>query len=330
MTGDNPHRKFTKEEMLDALERSGYPMEQRVESLLISQGFEVEPNHRYRDPESGSAREIDIRAHGLVLAGEETEQLFAASIVFVECENNSQPVVVFTKPERVDQANIASVKQSGVLSNFWSHNTCEPTAVRIDMASFHHVCRTPTATQYCTFHKPKSGGPVLATHDDRHHGTLDSLTKAIECEMERDLVGWDVQDLGEGGYINTYSGVVVLQGELLAAFRDSTGLCMREISHAILAVRRPGAWPGPSDTHLVDIIREDYAESYFSDLRSESQRLASELRRRKDDISRSREHLQSMLRGLQPRPESFREFLVPRWWEHFARNGGLWFWETPS
>ena len=325
---DDPRRHATHEEMVDALGRSGYMLEQRVENLLIGQEFEVEPNHRYRDPESGTAREVDIRAYGLALAGEDADQLFAACIAFVECENNSHPVVVFPKAGRSDEANVTNVKQTGILSNVWSSDSCEPTAVHVNMASFHHVCRIPTSTQYCTFHRPKDNrSPVIALHDERHHGTLDSLIKAMECEIERDLDDPSILESAQGGYINIYSAAVILQGELLAAFSSPDGLRLEQISHAVLTVRRPDAWPSPSQTYLVDIVRETHAAEYFSVIRDECRQLANELKGRKAAILESRKHLVARLRRLQPRPESFREFLVPRWWDHFARTGGLWVWQ---
>lgn len=54
------NNKITRREIRDALLRSGYLLESRVEKRLREEGAYVETNASYRDPETGKSRELDV------------------------------------------------------------------------------------------------------------------------------------------------------------------------------------------------------------------------------------------------------------------------------
>jgi hypothetical protein len=53
---------ITKEEMLEALNRSGYLMESEIASMLAEFGFFIETNQVIEDKFTGKSREIDLLA----------------------------------------------------------------------------------------------------------------------------------------------------------------------------------------------------------------------------------------------------------------------------
>ena len=63
--------RITTDEARDALLRSGYLLEVRLESRLRAAGYYVEANSAYRDPESGKSRELDLFAIGARRAGKD-------------------------------------------------------------------------------------------------------------------------------------------------------------------------------------------------------------------------------------------------------------------
>ena len=82
-------------QMKEAIQRSGYLLEQRVEPIIRQAFGYVETNPVFRDPDTGKSREIDIRA----MAGVQVyrkEEGFIFPMLLCECENNSQPTVFFT------------------------------------------------------------------------------------------------------------------------------------------------------------------------------------------------------------------------------------------
>ena len=76
---------ITAPEINDALIRSGYLLEARVEKYLSDKwGAFVEANASYQDPDTGKSREIDIHAIGGSIAGPgEYDYLFP--VMLVEC-----------------------------------------------------------------------------------------------------------------------------------------------------------------------------------------------------------------------------------------------------
>src|SRR5450759_5361957 len=101
-TGNEVNRdddKISIEEMADALNRSGYLLETRVEDALVDAAFTVEANTCYVDPITGKSRELDIYAFNLEPVDPEREDKndIVSSVVLCECSNNSQPLVFLSK-----------------------------------------------------------------------------------------------------------------------------------------------------------------------------------------------------------------------------------------
>ncbi|MBI3060149.1 MAG: hypothetical protein HYY81_12755 [Deltaproteobacteria bacterium] len=65
--------KINRGEIRDALLRSGYLLESRVESCLREHWGFVETNASYEDPETGKSRELDVYSMTAVKAGPEPE-----------------------------------------------------------------------------------------------------------------------------------------------------------------------------------------------------------------------------------------------------------------
>src|SRR5690348_2889546 len=83
-------------EAKDALIRSGYLLESRVEAVLRDFPYYVQANASYSDPETGKSREYDLYAMGAHKAGPaETDYQF--TVLLIECVNNPQPLVLLTK-----------------------------------------------------------------------------------------------------------------------------------------------------------------------------------------------------------------------------------------
>jgi len=105
-------------QMREAIERSGYLLEQRVESLLSQEGYFAQMNLVFPDPDTRKSREIDIDA----ILGRRIYKKgynFIFSNILCECENNLQPVVFFTKESLISFMHHEQVKASGIPVKFW-------------------------------------------------------------------------------------------------------------------------------------------------------------------------------------------------------------------
>jgi hypothetical protein len=109
--------RITRPEMVEAIQKSGYLIEQRVAGVLAKHGYYVETNPAYPDPETGKSREYDISAISAVrLAKKRMDFIFP--VVVSECENNEHPVVFFSTELPVPFLHHQEVKCSGVPVQF--------------------------------------------------------------------------------------------------------------------------------------------------------------------------------------------------------------------
>src|SRR5947207_1372140 len=84
------------EEMKESLLRSGYLLENRIESLLSEEGYVVDASKMVVDALTGKHRELDL--HAVSLHHYQDDPPFRLhSVLIVECVNNPQPVALFTK-----------------------------------------------------------------------------------------------------------------------------------------------------------------------------------------------------------------------------------------
>ena len=94
----------TKEQIIDAIEASGYLMEQRVGTRLESLGFHVSTNVAFEDPDEGKSRELNIRAIKRV-AKNDDKKLAVIVELLVECKNSSNPFVFVTRAKNASDAH---------------------------------------------------------------------------------------------------------------------------------------------------------------------------------------------------------------------------------
>jgi hypothetical protein len=116
----NAPNKITRPQIEDALQRSGYLLECRVENSLLARGYSVMVNGIYPDPDTGKSREMDVAAGKLLELKGKSDSLLGdvnANII-IECINNSQPIALFTKENFCIYGNWA-IKASGSPSEIY-------------------------------------------------------------------------------------------------------------------------------------------------------------------------------------------------------------------
>ncbi len=92
-----PQAQITRRETLDALKRSGYLLESRLESILRKAEFRVEANTLIPDT-SGQRRELDLWAGWARCYefGPKQNGMLSMELV-IECVNPPQPIAFITK-----------------------------------------------------------------------------------------------------------------------------------------------------------------------------------------------------------------------------------------
>jgi len=100
-------------EVKEALGRSGYLVESRVEGVLRRAGYYVDANSTYSDPATGKSREIDLFAISARQGGPGRLDL-VWDVILVECSNNPQPLAFLTRDPLVNALHREHIKVSGL------------------------------------------------------------------------------------------------------------------------------------------------------------------------------------------------------------------------
>jgi len=307
-------------QMKDAIQRSGYLLEQRVEALLTKEWGFAETSKVFPDPDTGKSREIDISAISATQIYKKGYN-FIFPTLLCECENNSQPLVFFTRESLVSFLHHEQIKVSGIPVKFWRGDRYVSLSEFTGMEKFHHYCKGPVATQYCTFQLKKDKSCWIAFHSEEQHDTFNSLIKALEYEMAKHFDNWFLPGKVEEEEINIqiYYPLVVLQGSLYSAALNNNSLTLRKSKH--VQFRKELFLPriNEVETYQIDVITEEYLPNYLKIIDSEAQRVKRVFQRKKADVLLSIEKIVTEAKGVKKKQKSYRECL-----EFTSRHVFMW------
>lgn len=297
-------------QMKDAIQRSGYLLEQRVEPILTEEGYFVQTNPVFPDPETGKSREIDMSALSAIRVYKEGYSFIFPNLL-CECENNSQPIVFFTKESPISFLHHEEVKASGIPVKFWQEDGYISLSEFTGMERFHHYCKGATATQYCTFQLKKDKSSWIAFHSEEQHDTFDSLIKALEYEIAKHFEDWVLPDKAEEEEVNIqiYYPLVILQGGLYSASLENNRLTLRKSKH--VQFRKEFFLPRTNEveTYQIDVISEEYLRNYLKIINSEMGKIKKVFKHQRQKVSLSIEKIVEQAKRLKRKPESYREYL---------------------
>jgi hypothetical protein len=282
MKGSNSTQ-ITRPEAIEALVRSGYLLESRLESRLQRAGYYVEANHTYPDPDTGKSREFDLYAMGAVRAGA-NERDFIFQVLLIEWVNNPQPLVLVTKPPQVPFLHHLDAKLAGLPVKFpvkgggWSSL---PDYLGLD--KFHHYCRGRIATQFCSFRLKKEHHQRewMALHEDAHFDSFRKLCAVTDYFVDQHFKSWL-----SGGFepvnIEFYYPVLVVSGPLLEARPRGSSVILSRRQH--LQFRRSELTRGEPENYQIDVTTEAYLPRLLSLIEREAQTIATRLKRRGKEV----------------------------------------------
>src|SRR5262245_49948815 len=100
----------TTDDIMEALNATGFLMEQRVTTQLDSHGFHVWTGYPFEDVEEGKSREIDVRAF-LEICRDEEKKVSVTVELLCECKNNEFPFVFLRRRKGVHENKHFSPEQ---------------------------------------------------------------------------------------------------------------------------------------------------------------------------------------------------------------------------
>jgi hypothetical protein len=293
-----PNDRIGVADMQLALQSSGYPLELRVSSVLERSGFMPDTNPACFDPDTRKSLEADIHGYNMLwISKRRSETLWVT--VLVECENNSQPVVLFERRSKTSFLNKYDVKLVGVPVRMWTSEGWIEMADFAKLDRYHHYCREGSASQYCSFER-KHKGPWMAWHPDEQHGSIQRLLLSAEQSAEAFARGWvSPRRLTEEPVnLTILYPVLVLGGDLYRGRVCGDRVDLVKADRLLLSkssFRRGNAEP---DTYYIDVVTEGHLRKYLVLIMSEAERLARKLRRNGALLRRSVEMVVRELRTM--------------------------------
>lgn len=271
---------ITLSEAKDALLRSGYLLEQRLETILRHQGYYVETNSAYPDPDTGKSRELDLYALVARKAGP-GDYDFVFPVLLIECVNNPQPLAFITKRPQASFLHHHDVKLAGLpakmpdtsKSNYW-----QSLSDYLGMEKYHHYCKGRVATQFCSFVEKKRENPRewMATHDESHFDAFRKLSAVTEYNLRKHFESWTFGSR-ENVNIEFYYPLLVVQGELLEIQPGRNSLKITPVKH--LQYRRSAIVEKEETTYQIDVITEGFFPNYIKLVGQEIARICRFLRK---------------------------------------------------
>ncbi|MGA8848450.1 MAG: hypothetical protein WB564_01290 [Dehalococcoidia bacterium] len=284
--------KILAKQIREAIQRSGYLIEQRVEPIIRQSFGYVQTNPIYKDPDTDKSCELDISGLSASIL-DENKPSCIFPMLLCECENNSQPIVFFTTESFIPYLLRDDLKVSGIPVKFWDSDKNRYTnfADFIGMEEFHHYCETKIATQYCTFQKKKEKEKPtwIALHSEEQHDTFNKLIKGIDYEIAKHFGSYRLPDEVSKEYVNVqiYYPLIILQGDLYSACLSNNRLILKKEKHLKFSKQFFPLHKNEPETYQIDVIVESYLPKYLKMIEAEVDKISKIFQQKKDLVSLS-------------------------------------------
>lgn len=255
------------DEIIEAVKRSGYLLENRILKSFLEFKFRAEANHIiFLDNSETNYREIDISATKTIKYFEIDEFLSLALYThfMVECINNIQPLSLFenlgdTGEPAADWIYNLKINNEELIETI---STIIPDIVH-DYET--KIIQPTPSKQYCSFTKKKGdhkNDQWMAEHPDKFHRTLLKLVECVKYKFKQ------INDRWEGvrpqiGRLDIFIPVIILQNGLnmiIQKIEPEAEIEMQEIKYHRLKT------PYEDDYHQyvsIDVVSEKYFKEYL-------------------------------------------------------------------
>ena len=279
--------KINKSQARQALLRSGYLLESRIENILSEKGYNVDANAVYTDPLTKKSREIDLYAMGAKRVWKEEHFVFPCFLI--ECINNPQPITFITKEAQIPFSFHNDLKISGLPVKIIMPDEEESWEMLSDflhMDEYHHYCKDRIATQFCSFNQKKNSNIWMASHDDFHFDCLKKLCNAVDYFSETHFKGWFFEEgVDEDINLQIYYPLIIVQGDLFDARPSRKSVRLYNKNH--IQYRQNAIVDGEEEVYQIDIITESFFPRFIEMVEDEIQKIVRRMQRRKNQILQS-------------------------------------------
>jgi hypothetical protein len=212
---------------------------------------------------------------------------FIFPVLLIECVNNPQPFVLFTKDNSIQELCTQDIPVSGLPVKILDREykgAWISLADYMHLERFHHYCRGRVATQFCSFTQKGNSKEWMAQHEGSHFDSFQKLCDALSYYREDHFKSWY---LGRDEPINiqVYYPAIVLQGQLFDARVGKKEVTLK--SSSSLSYRRTIIHKQESKDIQIDIMTERAVSSWLKTIDSEIQSMVRRLRKNRKEVQRS-------------------------------------------
>jgi hypothetical protein len=275
----------TEEQIMTAIEKSGYLMEQRVATQLEMLGFHVTTNVAFEDADEGKSRELDIRAVKRV-GHNEAKKLAAFVELMVECKKSSNPFVFVIRSKNASDTRSSPQHFQFPVKYEMSKDLGGGRALHRELDPFFHLgfkavhyeYRLPSKTvQFCRI--DRKGGGWTANHGGLYDAIFYPMAKALTAritELPRNTRPDDWR------YIWLLFPMVVTTSDLFVVDSSVAAPCLEPRGYVGFARElRTGKLSG---TYSLDFVRQTDLEGFVTDSINPLTLLAGELIEKRADF----------------------------------------------
>jgi hypothetical protein len=298
-----PPLKISHDQIRDAVRRSGYLLEYRIEQVLGRYGYMVEANQAYPDPITGKSRELDISAIRPEFITSDYRNMIWPRLL-IECINNPQPIGFFTKNPGAPTAHIYDLKFSGLPVKVKVGKHWKKLSDFLDMEQYHHHCKGRIATQYCSFTPKKNTNPVewLAQHEDMHFDSFSKLCFALNHDMNDHYSNARLSGK-ETINVQIYYPILVASGEVISITPTRKDLKLGATNH--IHYVQSYITTGKQQSYHIDVVTEKYLPHLLRLIDRELKKTIRLIRSRKKVIQNSVDQITASVKGLRS-PDAIR------------------------
>lgn len=254
------------EEIKEALERSGYLMEQEVATQLEKLGYHVWTNAPFEDPDEGKSREMDVRAVQRVVYDEE-HKISAFIEIVAECKNSDNPYVFIKRPKNSSDNNYEPLEWQFPLSHYEMKKKLDESRLQVrSRPAFFHLgfdtikydsVSEDKAVQFCKIDRT-SQKKWTANHGGLYDAIFFPMAKAVMSRKNAAPKGGTGPE--EWRYFWFIFPIVVLSGRILVV--DSVSDDKEPLDVKFINFRRDLKSKSLDGRFSVDFVRQANLDEY--------------------------------------------------------------------
>ena len=256
------------EDIIQALNQSGYLMEQQVATQLEALGLHVWTNWAFEDIDEGKSREIDVRAFKSV-ARNEKAKVSAFVEIIVECKNSSNPLVFLGRPKsEVDDRNapeelvfpIDGYREARILEGNRAQYRRREAFFHLGFDKVHYRFTSRTkAVQFCRI--DRNGKNWQANHGGLYNSIFYPMAKAVTAKKRE--IQKATRPAGGWRYFWFIIPILVTSGDIF--FVDSTLDAPVPVERNFVTFQREIKSENLAGKFAIDFVRQSYLEQFYED-----------------------------------------------------------------